>query len=1260
MHSHLRDLEDLARDLSRVEQGGKPGGNNSPQSTVRSINSYSEIDMESPNQLNAYLTRGGTREVLRILHGLSPPRGVTMPAVIESFSDESIEPAEKTSFRLLSFPLQQQQQQQHPQQYQPQQPPQQPQQPQQPQHQQHQQQPYEQQVHQQPEILSLPRLPKISAVTKSERKRIGRLPKANKYDLKVLGQLNEQFIENNQLDVDKSLYKKLKSSRKIGESNVMNFNDVDSRINSSQQSRRHSNETSVSNHEEPSEIENKNESDMGTEDNEDTFFDELNNNSNNNNNNSAQQRSPVAHFQKQLEGSFEIRRQITNVIDDQMRRDRLDLPLSFIKKIENKKTRAMFLKERATVAILFMLRRVLGRRKAQYLKRWRDFNMYYERNRILQAVIHIHRVARGKLGRMEAAERRIQQAIQMEAEKERQTELAQLRWNASIDMQRLMRGWYARGFADLAKMHRDGATCIQCFIRYTFANRLVKQVRETKRINFESSSTIQRSYRCYKARILFGLKRRIYRAEKGVEYAKQKTEDIRLKFEAKGAANLISRWWRMTRVRMQFLRYRKLNKGRRTLKIQCSYRCYAARVELTRRKKERTDWLVSRDRAASLVQALYRRKQQIRRVNEMRAVIAAADGERRARIEEAKIDRVKTFKFVGEVNLTKVHRQLFNFRKAVDPFKTSHETKAVIKLQAYYRGNKSRKRMRQQKMDHHLHCRREKKLAREAATLRIQTRWRSKILRRQFLALKAKEASTTIQKTWRAYKGRLLAMSFLQYTFSARNIQRVWRGYSGRDYAQKKKIERNLLGIKATGFQLIARQFLARQQVERMKERLRYLEEVGLMGKEEFRVCRAHLRDELMLTSFKTRGGTGTGIGHIFFEALCSGGRKSVLEDKKELRIGNTVLSRMCNDSHIIDDRRVKRNTIGILFAKSKAKNNDKLNFKEFHIFLRSLAKTRYPKINELRQTKFADAQLLTMLSDHLLGGDDPKLHRRQLRTKLFRKMAKELDKITDLQIGKLATRMQAAIRGVQCRHRFVKLMMDHDKLEERQRLERASQLVQAHIRKVFARAGAEKLASKTIQKFVDPVSKEAYYYNPKTGVTSWDKPVILGKNDVLDPQVLPDKNIEFVVMCANCDRAVAESFCFPCGDGYCVDCFQSLHRKGKKKEHPETSIPRCHVCLYQAASRRLVGANKTKRTSIHAKKPKNAPKTQFCDSCYGHKHVTDLREAEEKGKQPPPTAEWVVQRCCECEERKIKNVLLFLCIFFFIFCLKFNLFEKR
>jgi hypothetical protein len=867
----------------------------------------------------------------------------------------------------------------------------------------------------------------------------------------------------------------------------------------------------------------------------------------------------------------------------------------------------MFLRERATVAILYLLRDVLRRKKAKYLKRWREFNMYFEKNRILKAVQVINRVARGKLGRIEAAERRVQRAIQIQAEMQRQAELATLRNFSATQIERVMRGWRHRGFAARAKSRRDASTMIQCFVRYVQANTLVNAIRNSNREHFEGASTIQRSYRCYKARILYGLKRRIKRVENAVLYAKKKTEKVRLQFEAKGAANVISRWWRMLRVRMQFLRYRKLNKGRRVLKIQCAYRCYKARVEVASRRVAHEQWLESRDKAASYVQSLYRRNKEKEKVRAMRAVIAAADGERKKRIDAAKIDKVKSFKFVGEVNMTKLHRRLFDVRKVIDPFGKSRDIKAALTIQKYYRGNKARKRIRQDKMDHHLYLRKKRKLQREAAALKLQTRYRAKVLRKKFLTHVATNAATMIQKTWRAYQGRLAAMKYLQYTFSCRDIQRVWRGFLGREYAEKTKVERKVLGAKIQGFQNIARKYLARQKVERMKERIRYLEEVGLMGKEEFRLCRAHLRDELMISSFKpTRGGKYSGIGIQLFEALCSGGRRVVHEDdkpdKQDMQIGNTVVSRMCNDSHIIDEKRVKRNTVEILFAKAKAKDNDKLNFSEFYIFLRKLAEVRYPKVTNLRQMINVDAQLLTLLCNHLLGGDNPKKHRRQLRTKLFRKMAKELDRIVDSHIAKLATKMQAAIRGVQCRHRFVKLMMDHDKLVEHQRLERAAQLIEAHIRKIFARKGAQKLASKTIQKFVDPVSNEAYYYNPKTGVTSWDKPDILGERDVLDPQVLPDKNIEFVVMCANCDKAVAEAFCFPCGDGYCIDCFKSLHRKGRKKEHPQTDIPRCHACLYQAACRRLPDANKTKRISIHAKKPKNAPKTQFCDSCYDHR----------------------------------------------------------
>ena len=96
----------------------------------------------------------------------------------------------------------------------------------------------------------------------------------------------------------------------------------------------------------------------------------------------------------------------------------------------------MFLRERATVAILYLLRDVLRRKKAKYLKRWREFNMYFEKNRILKAVQVINRVARGKLGRIEAAERRVQRAIQIQAEMQRQAELATLRNFSATQIER--------------------------------------------------------------------------------------------------------------------------------------------------------------------------------------------------------------------------------------------------------------------------------------------------------------------------------------------------------------------------------------------------------------------------------------------------------------------------------------------------------------------------------------------------------------------------------------------------------------------------------------------------------------------------------------------------------------------------------------------------------------------------------------------------------------------------------------------------------
>lgn len=969
-------------------------------------------------------------------------------------------------------------------------------------------------------------------------------------------------------------------------------------------------------------------------------------------------KSPVLQLRRKLDDSILMHHHIGDVINDKMRRDRLSLPLDFLRRLG----RDDYIKERACIAMVYLLKRVLKRTKRLALERWNAMIEFMKVEHLHHAANDIIRTARGYLGRKEADERRVQRSIQDAAALARSRDLAERQHIGAIEMQRVIRGYRHRGFASRARRRRNAATCIQTMVRRVHAQIRVEHLVAKNTLLFESSSTIQRSWRCCRARVLYGLKRRIHRVELGVIWAREKTEEVRLQFERKGAAILISRWWRMIKVRMQFLRYRKLNKGRRTLKIQCSVRCWIARVRVSARRAEHKAYLDQRDNAAAKIQSIYRRNKAKVRVQSIRDAVEVERVERERRIDEARADKIKEIKLFGktrQVNMTDVHKRLFSAKKmlySAAGMQKRREIRACTRMQAVYRGNRARKRLAQARMDHHLKLRRELKLARQTATLRVQTRWRANVQRKIFLKRKRRLAATLIQKTWRAMQGRALAMAYLQHTFSSRDIQRVWRGMLGRRLASDRKAEHRRLGTRAVVVQTVARRFLARSRFEVFRERKRYLEEVGLMGREEFRVCRSHLRDSMILRSFRSRGNTRkgarakdpTGIAWVLFQELASGGRKAAHGadekagkssdmNRSEIRVSNTALARLCNDSHIIDERRVKRASVGTLFAKAKSKLNDKLNFAEFHGFMKILSQQRYPKVSTYRQHGGEDAQLLKMCCEHLVGGDNPKKHRRQLRTKLLRRMAKTLDRECDGEVAHYATLMQAVSRGVACRNRFAKLLTQAHLHEERQRLERAAMLIEAHLRKIFARAGAEKLASRTIQKFVDPVTREAYYYNPKTGITSWDKPDILGKSDVVDPQVLPDKNVEFVVVCANCDKSVAESFCFPCGDGYCKDCFATLHRKGKKHEHAQTEIPQCHLCLYQAATRRIKGALKPKRQTIHSKgKKERQVKSQFCDSCYEHRRHVEVQECKmsKPRRKPPPDADWIVQPCAECEAR--------------------------
>ena len=309
----LLSLGTLAKDLSKIEMGGgvtvprqddttSRDGSISVRSSLSSLSSF-----ESP-KLGVYLSRNN-REVLNILRIYSPARTPKMPAVVSVPEEEEM----MTTTATAPIDIQQQER-------------------------------------------SLPKLPKISALTKNERKNISRLPKANQHDLHVLRQLNDRFIENDDLDVslkESHLYQKLKAGSRLDDGEVVEINNNSrmSRIKTTgrrrssaidrKQHRSHSLSSVVENNgvrltEDGVEREDGEEEETAEPSNQetDTFFDNINGSTDLSMGELST--SPVQELQKKLQHSFGRRQQITVVIEDQMRRNRLDLPLDFVLQLEDR------------------------------------------------------------------------------------------------------------------------------------------------------------------------------------------------------------------------------------------------------------------------------------------------------------------------------------------------------------------------------------------------------------------------------------------------------------------------------------------------------------------------------------------------------------------------------------------------------------------------------------------------------------------------------------------------------------------------------------------------------------------------------------------------------------------------------------------------------------------------------------------------------------------------------------------------------------
>jgi hypothetical protein len=147
-------------------------------------------------------------------------------------------------------------------------------------------------------------------------------------------------------------------------------------------------------------------------------------------------------------------------------------------------------------------------------------------------------------------------------------------------------------------------------------------------------------------------------------------------------------------------------------------------------------------------------------------------------------------------------------------------------------------------------------------------------------------------------------------------------------------------------------------------------------------------------------------------------------------------------------------------------------------------------------------------------------------------------------------------------------------------------------------------LAQKTLIKYI-PHTGPPYWYHPKTRVSSYQKPKILGSYECLEVPLPPPK-LEYVITCGTCEARPAQVNCLNCEDSMCKTCYASLHYKGKKRFHDYQPIQQCSLCRYQMATKSCMTCSLRKPDDRSCQALIEGDRGLLCDTCYIHIHSSE------------------------------------------------------
>ena len=169
---------------------------------------------------------------------------------------------------------------------------------------------------------------------------------------------------------------------------------------------------------------------------------------------------------------------------------------------------------------------------------------------------------------------------------------------------------------------------------------------------------------------------------------------------------------------------------------------------------------------------------------------------------------------------------------------------------------------------------------------------------------------------------------------------------------------------------------------------------------------------------------------------------------------------------------------------------------------------------------------------------------------------------------------------------------------------------LQAFRRGCLGRLTAALLAQQVYFKYGEASDKpsDQYWFNSRTGMSSWTKPKLLCKLDCGFPVIIPSDDSQFIVYCSVCEKRTMRCLCDECDELMCSPCFHRAHKAGLRKRHEAIMIPSCVRCEFQVGTKVCLKC-----------------KDAYCDTCFSADHL--------RGSFRTHLFTWLTDACVLCQE---------------------------